>query len=70
MNFEQAEERKVKSDEEFIEECEEHEWEIEVYHIAVGCLISWKQVLLVYLEDGQTKQKFTKQLKGHHYSLG
>ena len=79
MNFGQPEERKVKSDEELIEECEEREWEIEFYHLAVGCLVSWKQVLLVYLEDGlasarkklrKSKQKSKKQLKGHHYSLG
>ena len=68
----------MKSDEELIEECEEHEWEIEFYHIAVGCLVSWKQVLLVYLEGlasarkklRKSKQKSKKQLKGHHYSLG
>ena len=67
----------MKSDEELIEECEEHEWEIEFYHIAVGCLVSWKQVLLVYFEGlasarkklRKSKQKSKKQLKGHHYSL-
>ena len=77
MNFGQPEERKMKSDEELIEECEEHEWEIEFYHIAVGCLVSWKQVLLVYFEGlasarkklRKSKQKSKKQLKGHHYSL-
>ena len=77
MNFGQPEERKMKSDGELIEECEEHEWEIEFYHIAVGCLVSWKQVLLVYFEGlasarkklRKSKQKPKKQLKGHHYSL-